>query len=157
MKRDRAKAEAEGRVKLDHVAYSAFVFSVLSALYLIKRTFELTEPSFPFSMGLALVLASLFYGVRQGVHGKQCGPSWKSWVIARNMVVTGLLIILGVLLVAVLDLGFWKIAVNDGDLMRFVFQVIVGGAFSIVLCRYAFILGVKRGYSMFVKKMERNA
>ncbi|WP_170787285.1 hypothetical protein [Ruegeria lacuscaerulensis] len=144
-------------MKLDYITYSALVFSVLSALYLIKRTFDLTEPSFPFSMGLALVLASLFYGARKGIRGNRCGPSWKSWVLAGNMVFTGLLTIAGIVLVAVLDLGFPEISVNEGYLTRFVVQVILVGVVSFILCRYAFILGVKRGYSMFLKKMGRNA
>jgi hypothetical protein len=73
------------------------------------------------------------------------------------MVFTGLLIVAGVVLVVVLDLGFSEILANEGDLMLFVFQVIIVGAVSTVLCRYAFVLGVKRGHWMFLKNMERNA
>lgn len=144
-------------VRLDHVTYVGLVFAVLVIFSIIRRVFEFDLPFSLLPMSFALVVAAFLYGVWAGRSGKHCDPTFKSWVVARKMVLTGLCIVLALFLFQVFVLGLWTLMADGTALIQYAVQIGVVGFFSFVLCRFAFMLGVKRGFAMFLKKKNRSA
>jgi hypothetical protein len=154
MTREIPAPPTEATVKLDHVTYVGLVFAVLVVFSIVRRMvdFDLPFPLMP--MSFALVVSAFIYGVSAGRSGKHCDPSFKSWVMARKMVLTGLGIVLTLFLFQVFVLGLWTIMSDSTVLIRYAVQILVVGLISFVLCRYAFMLGVKRGFAMYLKKNQ---
>ncbi|WP_170328317.1 hypothetical protein [Ruegeria arenilitoris] len=156
MAREIPSPTKEATVRLDHVTYVGLVFAVLVVFSIIRRVFEFDLPFPLLPMSVALVVAAFLYGLWAGRTGKHCDPSFKSWVVARKMVLTGLCIVLALFLFQVFALGLWTLMADETALMRYAVQIGVVGFISFVLCRFAFMLGVKRGFAMFLKKKNRS-
>lgn len=142
--------------KLDRLTFVAFLFSGLSFLSLIKWWFDVTWPLATLPLGLALATAAFFYGGKAGTRGRQCGPSVKSWVLAWKMIWTTLVCVICVFAIA-LVFGD-AVAPNFGYRagLSIGLELVLCLAVSFVVCRYAFVAGVNRGYAAFLKQGNRN-
>ncbi len=154
MAREIPAPATKATVKFDHVTYVGLVFAVLVAFSVARRVLEFDLPFPLMPMSVALVAAAFFYGVWAGRTGKHCDPSFKSWIIARKMVLTGLCIVLGLFLFQVFVLGLWTLMDDGTVLIGYAVQIVVVGIVSFVFCRFAFMLGVKRGFAVYLKKNQ---
>ena len=143
-------------VGLNRLGFLCFVFVDLIGLYLVKWWFEIKWPLATLPLGLAMFLAAMSYGMDKGIRGKPLGDSYKSWIIARQMVLTTLAAVVALITFALVFDGPSDINVLSNA------ALIAGAEFSLcmivsfVLCRYAFVFGVKRGYSAFLKKEKQS-
>ncbi len=106
------------------------------------------------SLIFSIAVAALVYGFDIGRRGFQCGPPEKSWILARKMVLTTFFAVVACAL-------FYNLAVSpqrwhlSEQVVLWCFELLISLGISLFLCRYAFVFGVGRGYSMHSRKVEQ--
>ncbi|WP_372570434.1 hypothetical protein [Ruegeria jejuensis] len=143
-------------VGLDRLGYMSLVFGNLIGFSWLKRGFEFEWPFLALPLGGAIVFAAVSYGMIRGIRGKPCGPSFKSWIIARQMVLTTLIAVLVLCALAFVFGELPKPSGGNKGVYLLGAELALCTIVSFVLCRYAFILGVRRGYAVFLSKEKRN-
>ncbi len=125
------------------------------AVFSMARTFFLFEwPTRLSPFVLSLAVAALLYGFDTGRRGFQCGPTVKSWILARKMVLTTFLAVLAIIFFNVLTDSprRWH---PPEHITLLCFELLISFGVSLILCRYAFVVGVGRGYSMHLRRKEQ--
>ncbi|WP_170578283.1 hypothetical protein [Ruegeria arenilitoris] len=140
--------DSNQKVGLDRLGYLAFFFSTLVTLGLIQRWLDFEWPFQTLPLSIAMVFSASLYGMAKGTRGKSLGSTFKSWIIARQMVLTVMFFFLVILSIFYLLGEVPRLFVNVSRIIELTLCILI----SFVFCRYAFILGVNKGYSAFLKK-----
>ncbi|WP_298849581.1 hypothetical protein [uncultured Ruegeria sp.] len=142
------------QVGLHRPLFVGIVLMNYAAFSMARRFFLFEWPTRLSPFVLSLAVAALLYGFDTGRRGFQCGPPVKNWILARKMVLTTFLAVLALVVFNVLTDSprRWH---PPEHFTLLCFELLISFGVSLILCRYAFVVGVGRAYSMHLRKKEQ--